>query len=93
MKKQKIKIIFTLFILFLLKNVIIYIIPKNFLKNNKKNLIKKVLLSKIFKLTNRNINNIRILFIKNRTRFGNYFNSLNNAIIYCVFLGCKKIYP
>ena len=91
MEKQKVKIIFTLFNIFLIKNVILYIIPKNFFKNNKKKLIKKVLLSKIFKLTKTNINNIRILFIKNKTRFGNYFTSINNAIIYCEFLGCKKI--
>lgn len=66
-------------------------ISKKFLKSNKKKLIKKVLLSKIFKLTNRKINNIKVLFIKEKSRFGNYFNSINNAIIYCEFLGCKKI--
>ena len=62
-----------------------------FLKNNKTKLIKKILLSNIFKLTNRNINNISTLFIKDKTRFGNYFKSINNAIIYCELLGCKKI--
>lgn len=67
-------------------------ITKNFLKSNKKKLIKKILLSKIFKLTNRSINNISVLFIKEKGRFGNYFNSINNAIIYCEFLCCKKIF-
>jgi len=67
-------------------------ISKNFLKNNKKKLIKKVLLFKIFKLTNRSINNISVLFIKEKGRFGNYFNSINNAIIYCEFLCCKKTF-
>lgn len=66
-------------------------ISKNFLTNNKKKLIKKVILSKLFKLTHRNINNINILFVKEKSRFGNYFISINNAIIYCEILGCKKI--
>jgi len=65
-------------------------IPKLFLKNNK-NIIKKILLFKIFKKIRRNINNINTLYIKGNSRFGNYFISLNNAIIYCEFLGCKKI--
>ena len=81
-----------LLIIILFKYFFKYLISKNFLKNNKKKLIKKVLLSKIFNLTNRNINNISILFIKERGRFGNYFNAINNAIIYCEFLGCKKIF-
>jgi len=50
-----------------------------------------VILSKIFNLTKKNINNINILFIKGKGYFGNYFNSLNNAIIYCEYLDCKKI--
>jgi hypothetical protein len=29
--------------------------------------------------------------MKRKSRFGNYFISINNAIIYCEFLGCKKI--
>ena len=31
------------------------------------------------------------LFIKGKYRFGNFFLSINNAIIYCEILGCKKI--
>ena len=54
-------------------------------------IIKKILLFKIFKKIRRNINNINTLYIKGNSRFGNYFISLNNAIIYCEFLGCKKI--
>jgi len=87
-----VKIMIILLIIILFKYFFKYLISKNFLKNNKKKLIKKVLLSKIFNLTNRNINNINILFIKERGRFGNYFNAINNAIIYCEFLGCKKIF-
>jgi len=84
----KIMIIFLLIILIKFLNKCM---SKKFVKINKKNLIKKVLLSKLFKFTNRNINNISILFINDTTRFGNYFISVNNAIIYCEFLGCKRI--
>jgi hypothetical protein len=66
-------------------------ISKLFLINNKKNLIKKVLLSRIFKITKKNINNISTFFIQGKARFGNYMQSVNNAIIYCEFLCCKKI--
>jgi len=80
----------TFLIIILLKHTIIFI-SKIFLINNKKTIIKNILLSKIFKINRRNINNITTLFIKNKIRFGNYFISINNAIVYCEFLGCKKI--
>lgn len=54
--------------------------------------MKNILLSKIFKKNKRNINNINTLFIKDKIRFGNYFISVNNAIIYCEFLGCKNYF-
>jgi hypothetical protein len=63
---------------------------KSFLIKNKKNIIKKIILSSL-KITRRNINNIKTLYIKGPARFGNYFISINNAILYCEFLGCKKI--
>lgn len=78
-------------ILILLKHSIMYIISKKFLKNNKKRLMKKITLSKIFKITRKNINNVRTLFIRGKSRFGNFFQSINNAIIYCEILNCKKI--
>ena len=31
------------------------------------------------------------MYIKGKSRFGNYFISLNNAIIFCEFSGCKRI--
>ena len=86
-----IKLAFIAFLIAIsLKNSII-IISKIFLINNKKKIMKNILLSKIFKINRRNINNISVLFIKNKIRFGNYFISINNAIVYCEFLGCKKI--
>ena len=66
-------------------------ISKNIIKINKNQTIKKILLSKIYKITKRNMNNIKTIFINGKVHFGNYFISLNNAIIYCEFLGCKKI--
>jgi len=86
-----IKLAFIIFLIIMLLEYSIIFIPKFFLINNKKTIMKKILLSKIFKINRRNINNISTLFIKNKIRFGNYFICLNNAIVYCEFLGCKKI--
>ena len=84
------KLIIIILIIKLLKYSI-FMSWKSFLIKNKKNFIKKIILSKILKITRRNINNIKTLYIKGQARFGNYFISINNAIIYCEFLGCKKI--
>jgi hypothetical protein len=86
-----IKLAFIVSLKIILFEYSIIFISKIFLINNKKTIIKKILLSKIFKENRKNINNINTLFIKNKMRFGNYFISINNAIVYCQFLGCKKI--
>ena len=86
-----INLAFIVFLQLILFYYSIIFISKIFLINNKKTIIKKILLYKIFKKYRRNINNISTLFIRNKIRFGNYFISINNAIIYCEFLGCKKI--
>ena len=85
-----IKYFFIILILFSLKytNNINY---KSFLISNKKRIMKKILLFKIYLTTRTNKNNISTLFIKGLTRFGNLFISINNAIIYCELLNCKKI--
>jgi len=90
--KKKLIVYFSI-ILFLIsvKYSILNTIPKSFLINNKKKLMKKTILSKIFKITQRNINNVSTLFVKGMARFGNLFISINNAIIYCELLSCKKI--
>jgi len=64
---------------------------KNYFKNNKKNIIKKLILFNICKTKRININKINILFIRGNGRFGNFFIAINNAIIFCEFLRCKKI--
>lgn len=84
-------IFFLIIIIILLEYFLILVIPKLFLINNKNNIIKKVLISNIFKKTRKKINNISNLFIEGKACFGNFFLSINNAIIYCEFLGCKKI--
>jgi hypothetical protein len=66
-------------------------ISKSFFIINKKRIMKKILLFNLFKTTRININNISTLFIKGKARFGNLFISVNNAIIYCELLSCKKI--
>ena len=68
-----------------------FLISKNYFKINKYNIMKKVLLNKISKETIKNISNIKVLFLSAKGRFGNYFISINNAIIYCEFLKCQKI--
>ena len=55
------------------------------------NNIKRLLKNKIYKYFNKNITNIDSLYIKGNLRFGNYFISLNNAIIFCEVMHCKKI--
>ena len=79
-------------VIFLIIIFLIYsIISKRIIKSNKNLIKKKILLSKIFKRSGRNINNISTLFINGKAHFGNYFIGINNAIIYCEILGCKKI--
>ena len=55
------------------------------------NNIKKTLQNIIYKMFKKNITYINRLFIKGHLRFGNYFISLNNAIIFCEFFRCKNI--
>lgn len=86
MKKKIFKILIIL-ITFFFKFILI---SKNII-NNKNVTIKKILLSKIFKINRRNMNNISTLFVNGKAHFGNYFISINNAIIYCEFLGCQRI--
>jgi len=64
---------------------------KIYFKRNKINIIKKILLFRIFNYERRNVNNINILFIRGNGHFGNFFIAVNNAIIYCEFLRCKRI--
>jgi len=86
-----IKISLFFFIIIILKYCLMVLNSKIFIKNNKKKIMKKVILSKIYINFSRKINNINILFIKGKARFGNFMLSMNNAIIYCEILHCKKI--
>jgi hypothetical protein len=66
----------------------------NYSKNNSYiifNNIKRTLKDKIYKYLKKNITNINSLYIIGNLRFGNYYISLNNAILFCEVLNCKKI--
>jgi hypothetical protein len=95
-KLQKLIIIFGL--LFFKYLMIMGKIDSLFSNNNYKsnsfkifNNIKRTLKDLIYKYFNKNITNIDSLYIKGNLRFGNYFISLNNAIIFCEVMSCKKI--
>jgi len=62
-------------------------------KNNYKiiKIIKRNIEDKFFKTQKKNITYVNTLYIYGHLRFGNYFISLNNAIIFCEIFGCKKI--
>ena len=53
--------------------------------------IKRKSQNAIFKILKKNKTFINTLNIKGHMRFGNYFISLNNAIIFCELLSCKRI--
>ena len=93
------KILIILLGLLFLKNLIIIgnissLFPNIYSKSNSSkifNNIKSALKDKIYIMMKKNITNINSLYIKGALRFGNYLISLNNAIIFCEVLGCKKI--
>ena len=55
------------------------------------NNIKRTLKDKIYKYLKKNITNINSIYIRGYLRFGNYLISLNNAILFCEVMNCKKI--
>lgn len=66
----------------------------NYSKNNSSkifNNIKRTLKYQIYKYLKKNITNINSLYINGSLKFGNYFIALNNAILFCEILNCKKI--
>jgi len=71
------------------------IFSKNYKNNNFRifNIIKLNLYDIIYKTFNKNITYIDTLFFygSKKIRFGNFIISLNNAIIFCEFLCCKRI--
>ena len=61
--------------------------------NNSKNInaLRKYLFNSIYIKKRQNITNINLLFIKGAAQLGNFFVCINNAIIFCELLGCKKL--
>lgn len=76
-----------------ISNKISLISINNLKKNNSRiiDIIKINIQNLISKKFKKRITYINALYIKRRLRFGNFFISLNNAIIFCEFLGCKRI--
>ena len=68
-----------------------FMISKRYFKINKYKIMKKILLLRIFKYAKINISDIIVLLIRGKSHFGNFYIAINNAIIYCELLGCKKI--
>ena len=68
-----------------------YILNNNNRDNNNRDKIIKDINNKIFGILKKNFTYINVLYIKSLRRFGNFFISLNNAIILCEFLNCKRI--
>ena len=92
-KNGKLKYIIILLLIHYLIIIInkISLISKYSMKNNNKDKIIKDINNKIFKILKKNLSYINTLYIKSVRRFGNYFIALNNAIIFCEFLNCKRI--
>ena len=83
-------IIYELFYYYDIRNKRLLFLKK---QNNSKNfnIIRQELLKIINKNLKKNITNIDSLYILKKGRFGNFIISLNNAIIFCEYLFCKKI--
>ena len=82
--------------IFFLKYFIFFsqlLLLRNFINKNC-NIIRRIkrnIKYKLFKEYNIKITNVNTLYMKGNARFGNYFISLNNAIIFCELLSCKKL--
>jgi hypothetical protein len=100
MKKIKIFLKYML-IYFELFSLIYFILNKssyipNTNTNNIKNstlfkLIKQNLINSIFKVIKKNLTHVNTIYITGKARFGNFLIAINNAIIACELLDCKKI--
>ena len=101
-KKSKIiaslKYMFIIFELFSLKyfimnkSLFISIIPKSIFNNPKIfKFAKQNLINEIYKKLRMNLINLNLIYVSGSVRFGNFLITINNAIIVCELLGCKKI--
>ena len=87
-KKPKNKFSFKYFIFFFQ-----LLLLDNLLNNKYKiiHIIKRNIKYKLFKAYNNRKTHINTLYMKGISRFGNYFISLNNAIIFCELFSCKRL--
>ena len=103
MKIRQILYMFIFLELFSLKYFIINnssfisIFPKSIINNSnifkfaKQNLIKLLQINEIYNKLKKNLININLIYVSGSVRFGNFLITINNAIIVCELLGCKKI--
>lgn len=63
----------------------------NYNSSNFLNILKQKLIKKINKKIGKNLFHINSIYITGKAKFGNMIISINNAIIFCELLGCKKI--
>ena len=84
-------IFFELIDLFSIKYYFITFPNQNYNNLNIKNNIKLYLFNKLFIKAKKNLTYVDFLYIKGQARFGNFLICINNAIIFCEFLGCKRI--
>ena len=82
-----------LFIFFELINLfsIKFFPNQNYNNLNITNKIKLYLFNKLLKKAKKNLTYVNFLYIQGQARLGNFFICINNAIIFCEFLGCKRI--
>ena len=78
--------------------LLIYVthIQKNSSYSNKyfpKNIYNKTLLNRNYNdfWNLKNIKKVNTLFLRDKIRTGNFLISVNNALIFCEFVGCKKL--
>ena len=74
--------------------LIIFKIILSIFSTNPKNkfyYLRQSFLNNLYNKTRLNLTHINILFLKGKSRTGNFFISINNAIIFCELVGCKKL--
>ena len=70
----------------------ISLFPKSIFNNsNIFKFAKQNLINEIYNKLKKNLININLIYVSGSVRFGNFLITINNAIIVCELLGCKKI--
>lgn len=86
-----IKYIFILSEMFLLQIILPFFPKKKYTNSNIMKNIKQYLVNELFKKTKKNLTQVDNLYITGEHRLGNYLICINNAIISCELLNCKRL--